>query len=58
MKPDARILHPLPRTVELDESVDADPRAMYFPQAMNGLYVRMALPTILLDGENLQELRS
>jgi len=29
------ILHPLPRTVELDKSVDADPRAMYFRQAMN-----------------------
>ena len=58
MKPDAMILHPLPRTVELDASVDADPRAMYFGQAMNGLYVRMALLTILLDGEKLQELRS
>jgi aspartate carbamoyltransferase catalytic subunit len=49
MKADALILHPLPRTVELDKSVDADPRAMYFRQAMNGLYVRMALLTILLD---------
>jgi aspartate carbamoyltransferase catalytic subunit len=51
MRPDALILHPLPRTVELDKSVDADPRAMYFRQAMNGLYVRMALLTILLDKE-------
>ena len=51
MKPDALILHPLPRTVELDKSVDADPRAMYFRQAMNGLYVRMALLTMLLDKE-------
>jgi aspartate carbamoyltransferase catalytic subunit len=49
MKPDALILHPLPRTVELDESVDADPRAMYFRQARNGLYVRMALLTMLLE---------
>jgi len=49
MKADAMILHPLPRTVELDKSVDADPRAMYFRQAMNGLYVRMALLTMLLD---------
>ena len=48
---DALILHPLPRTVELDKSVDADPRAMYFRQAMNGLYVRMALLTMLLDKE-------
>jgi aspartate carbamoyltransferase catalytic subunit len=49
MKPDALILHPLPRTVELDESVDKDPRALYFRQAQNGLYVRMALLTMLLE---------
>lgn len=49
MKPDALILHPLPRTVELDETVDSDPRALYFRQAANGLYVRMALLTMLLD---------
>ncbi|HXJ89489.1 MAG TPA: aspartate carbamoyltransferase [Candidatus Binatia bacterium] len=51
MKSDALILHPLPRTVELDQSVDSDPRAMYFRQAMNGLYVRMALLTMLLEKE-------
>jgi aspartate carbamoyltransferase catalytic subunit len=51
MRPDAMILHPLPRTVELDRSVDDDPRALYFQQATNGLYVRMALLTLLLDGE-------
>jgi len=49
MKPDALILHPLPRTVELDKAVDDDPRALYFRQAANGLYVRMALLTMLLD---------
>jgi len=51
MRSDAMILHPLPRTVELDKTVDEDPRAMYFRQAANGLYVRMALLTILLDGK-------
>lgn len=51
MKRDALILHPLPRTVELDASVDGDPRAQYFRQASNGLYVRMALLTMLLDKE-------
>ena len=51
MKPDAMILHPLPRTVELDKSVDDDPRAQYFRQAKNGLYVRMALLTMLLERE-------
>ena len=51
MKPDALILHPLPRTVELDQSVDEDPRALYFRQAVNGLYVRMALLTMLLENK-------
>ena len=49
MKPDAMILHPLPRTVELDRTVDNDPRALYFRQAVNGLYVRMALLTMILE---------
>ena len=49
MKRDALILHPLPRTVEIDKAVDEDPRALYFRQATNGLYVRMALLTMLLD---------
>jgi len=49
MKSDAMILHPLPRTVELDKTVDDDPRAMYFKQAINGLYVRMALLTMILE---------
>lgn len=49
MRRDAMILHPLPRTAELDKRVDDDPRAKYFFQARNGLYVRMALLTMLLD---------
>jgi len=49
MKADAMILHPLPRSVELDKTVDSDPRALYFKQAVNGLYVRMALLTMLLE---------
>ncbi|MGE5049567.1 MAG: aspartate carbamoyltransferase, partial [Deltaproteobacteria bacterium] len=49
MKGDAIILHPLPRTVELDKTVDSDPRVRYFAQAANGLYVRMALLTMALE---------
>ncbi|HXX02240.1 MAG TPA: aspartate carbamoyltransferase [Candidatus Acidoferrales bacterium] len=49
MKQDTLILHPLPRSVELDKTVDDDPRALYFKQAANGLYVRMALLTMLLE---------
>lgn len=37
------ILHPLPRNEEISSDIDDDPRAMYFKQAHNGLYVRMAL---------------
>jgi aspartate carbamoyltransferase catalytic subunit len=51
MKADAMILHPLPRTVEIDKAVDDDPRALYFKQAANGLVIRMALLTLLFDGE-------
>jgi len=36
-------MHPLPRLDEISMEVDADPRAAYFRQAQNGLYVRMAL---------------
>jgi aspartate carbamoyltransferase catalytic subunit len=42
------VLHPLPRNNEIDADIDDDPRAMYFEQAENGMYVRMAiLKTIL-----------
>jgi len=36
-------MHPLPRTWELDTSVDTLPQAKYFEQAKNGLYIRAAL---------------
>lgn len=39
----AIILHPLPRQEELPAFVDADPRAKYFRQAGNGMYIRMAM---------------
>ncbi len=51
MKSNAIILHPLPRTVELDRTVDDDPRARYFQQATNGLYVRMALLTMVWEDD-------
>ena len=43
MKPDAIILHPLPRVNEIATEVDSDPRAHYFQQVKNGLFMRMAL---------------
>lgn len=42
------VLHPLPRVDEIDPEVDDDPRAAYFRQAENGMYVRMALLALLL----------
>ncbi|KAH7684149.1 aspartate carbamoyltransferase catalytic subunit protein [Dioscorea alata] len=46
----AVIMHPLPRLDEITTDVDADPRAAYFRQAKNGLYIRMALLKLLLLG--------
>lgn len=37
------LMHPFPRVKEIDRAVDGDPRAAYFRQMENGLYVRMAL---------------
>ena len=47
-RPDLAVLHPLPRVNEIAVSVDNDPRAAYFEQAHNGVYVRMALIMTLL----------
>lgn len=47
-KPNMRILHPMPRVNEIEENIDPDPRAYYFQQALNGVYVRQALLVSLL----------
>ena len=47
-KDNCRILHPLPRVNEINEDVDANPKAYYFQQAQNGLYVREALIASIL----------
>ncbi|WP_370694514.1 hypothetical protein [Klebsiella pneumoniae] len=39
----------MPRSVEINSAVDSDPRAAYFRQTENGLYVRMALLSMLFD---------
>ncbi|MFT4297658.1 MAG: aspartate carbamoyltransferase [Candidatus Woesearchaeota archaeon] len=49
MKKDSILMHPLPRVDEISIDVDDDPRAIYFKQAKNGLYVRMALLKMLND---------
>ncbi len=47
-KRDMIVMHPLPRVNEIAYEVDADPRAAYFRQMQNGLYIRMALLAAVL----------
>ena len=42
-KPSMILMHPLPRLSEISTDVDSDPRAVYFKQVENGLYMRMAI---------------
>ncbi|MDR0978572.1 MAG: aspartate carbamoyltransferase [Lachnospiraceae bacterium] len=42
------LLHPLPRTEEISSDVDNNKRALFFKQAVNGMYVRMAILAKLL----------
>ena len=42
------VMHPLPRVGEISDDVDADPRAAYFRQMENGMYIRMALLATVL----------
>ena len=49
LSPNAIVMHPLPRVDEIDPAVDMDPRAAYFRQARNGVYVRMAILDWLLS---------
>jgi len=47
-KENLRILHPLPRVNEIHEDVDDSSKAYYFPQALNGVYTRMAIMASIL----------
>lgn len=47
-KENCRILHPLPRVNEINVDVDINPKAYYFEQALNGVYVRQALIASIL----------
>jgi aspartate carbamoyltransferase catalytic subunit len=42
------VMHPLPRVGEIHYAVDDDPRAAYFRQMENGMYIRMALLSAVL----------
>lgn len=47
-KKNLKVLHPLPRVNEITEDVDSNPKAYYFQQAQNGVYVRQALLATIL----------
>jgi aspartate carbamoyltransferase catalytic subunit len=47
-KPNVKVLHPLPRVNEIDPCVDINPKAYYFVQALNGVFVRQAIITSIL----------
>jgi aspartate carbamoyltransferase catalytic subunit len=49
------VLHPLPRVNEISTDIDRDPRALYFKQAKNGMYVRMALIMKLLGTKEIED---
>ena len=48
VKPNMKILHPLPRINEVATDVDSTPYAYYFEQAGGGMYIRMAVISYLL----------
>lgn len=43
------VMHPLPRVGEISGAVDSDPRAAYFRQVKNGMFIRMALLAEVLE---------
>ena len=49
VRPNLKIMHPLPRVNEIHKNVDGTPYAHYFQQAQNGVAVRQALLCMLLD---------
>lgn len=51
-KPTLKVLHPLPRVNEISQDVDSNPKAYYFHQAKNGMFVRQAVICDLLGITN------
>ena len=54
-KPDMKILHPLPRVGEIHTNLDNTPNAVYFSQAKNGVYVRQAIMSLLMESHKKPE---
>ncbi|MDD5678282.1 MAG: aspartate carbamoyltransferase [Kiritimatiellae bacterium] len=49
LKPQAVIMHPLPRRQEIALAVDRDPRAVYWRQVRNGMWIRVALLAAIFE---------
>ena len=47
-KKNLKVLHPLPRVSEIEQEVDKNPKAYYFTQALNGVFIRQAIITSIL----------
>jgi aspartate carbamoyltransferase catalytic subunit len=47
-KPTVKVMHPLPRVNEINLDVDDNPKAYYFTQALNGVFVRQAIISSIL----------
>jgi aspartate carbamoyltransferase catalytic subunit len=52
VKPNMKILHPLPRVNEIHPDVDLSDKAYYFTQTLNGVFVRQAIITSILGLNN------
>lgn len=52
-KPEMLLMHPFPRVNEIPKSIDDDPRAIYFKQIKNGMFVRMALLYLIIAENKL-----
>ena len=53
VRPEARIMHPLPHVEEIGLDIETeknDPRVAYFRESQNGLFIRMALLKMLING--------
>ncbi|HVE14270.1 MAG TPA: aspartate carbamoyltransferase, partial [Elusimicrobiota bacterium] len=51
LRPHAVIMHPLPRREEIELAVDDDPRAVYWRQERNGMWIRAALIALVMGAE-------
>jgi aspartate carbamoyltransferase catalytic subunit len=53
LRPDAVVMHPLPRRKEIPPEIDPDPRAVYWRQMRNGMWIRAALIATLFRRDDI-----